>query len=83
MIDLDLLKELFTDTYKQSVDDNMKDYMNLYSKISRLCVYLTAKGILNQEELNDILKSHDLEDFEKEIEGIKNEKNGIREEVSQ
>ena len=51
----DTLQELFMDTYKQTVKDNQEDFLKIINVISKLCVILVSKNILNEEELKEIL----------------------------
>lgn len=51
----DTLQELFMDTYKQTVKDNQEDFLKIFNVISKLCVILVSKNILNEEELKEIL----------------------------
>lgn len=51
----DTLQELFMDTYKQTVKDNREDFLKIINVISKLCVILVSKNILNEEELKEIL----------------------------
>lgn len=51
----DTLQELFMDTYKQTVKDNQEDFLKIINVISKLCVILASKNILNEEELKEIL----------------------------
>lgn len=48
-------QELFMDTYKQTVKDNQEDFLKIINVISKLCVILLSKNILNEEELKEIL----------------------------
>jgi len=51
----DILQELLMDTYKQTVKDNQEDFIKIINTISKLCVILVSKNILNEEELKEIL----------------------------
>ena len=51
----DTLQELFMDTYKQTIKDNQKDFLKIINIISKLCVILASKNIINEEELKEIL----------------------------
>lgn len=51
----DTFQELFMDTYKQTVKDNQEDFLKIINVISKLCVILLSKNILNEEELKEIL----------------------------
>lgn len=48
---IDLLKE----TYKKSVEDNKDDFTLMFSVVSKLCIYLLNKDILNADDVKDIL----------------------------
>ena len=51
----DKLKELFMDNYEQTVKDNQEDFLKIFNIISKLCVILASKNIINEEELKEIL----------------------------
>lgn len=55
---IDLLKE----TYKKSVEDNKDDFTLMFGVVSKLCIYLLNKDVLNADDVKDILDiSKDLE----------------------
>ena len=55
---IDLLKE----TYKKSVEDNKDDFTLIFGIVSKLCIYLLNKDVLNADDVKDILDiSNDLE----------------------
>ena len=55
---IDLLKE----TYKKSVEDNKDDFTLMFGTVSKLCIYLLNKDVLNADDVKDILDiSNDLE----------------------
>lgn len=62
--------EFITETYSKTVDDNIRDFESTYGKILKLCMYLFQKGILSQDELEDILSTDNI-DF---LKGDSNEK---------
>ena len=47
--------DLFKETYKRSVEDNKNDFMLIFSVVSKLCMYLLNKHILNADDVKDIL----------------------------
>ena len=47
--------ELLKETYKQSVDDNKDDFTLMFGVVSKLCIYLLNKDILNADDIKDIL----------------------------
>lgn len=47
---------IITDTYKKAVEDNVEDFQKLFWIISKLCTYLSLKGVLTESEMKDILK---------------------------
>lgn len=56
--------ELFKNTYKQTIEDNKDDYLRFCTMLSKLCVILKVKGILEELDINVIF----------DIEGGSNEK---------
>ncbi len=59
----DLLKELLTSTYSQTVKDNEEDFKTVLFVITKLVSTLVAKKIITEDEMNFILE---LEAEEKE-----------------
>lgn len=55
------LFEILTETYSKTVEDNKRDFISIYGKISKLCLYLFHKGILNEKELEDILSTDNID----------------------
>lgn len=55
------LFEILTDTYSKTVEDNKRDFISTYGKISKLCLYLFQKGILTKDELEDILSTDNVD----------------------
>lgn len=54
--------DLFKETYKKSVEDNKDDFTLMFSVVSKLCIYLLNKDVLNADDVKDILDiSNDLE----------------------
>lgn len=49
------LIELFSDTYKMTIEDNKEDFIKIMDVISKLCTYLIIKNVLTQEEVSKIL----------------------------
>lgn len=47
--------DLFKKTYNQTVEDNKNDFTLMFSVISKICSYLSNKGILNIDDVKDIL----------------------------
>lgn len=52
----DLLKELLTSTYKQTVKDNEEDFKTVLFVITKLISTLVAKKIITEDEMNFILE---------------------------
>ena len=52
----DLLKELLTSTYSQTVKDNEEDFKTLLFVITKLVSTLVAKKIITEHEMNFILE---------------------------
>lgn len=46
--------ELFKSTYKQTIEDNKDDFLKFCTILSKLCVILRAKGILEESDVNVI-----------------------------
>lgn len=58
---MDKLFEILKDTYSKTVEDNERDFISTYGKISKLCLYLFNKGILSEKELEDILSTENVD----------------------
>lgn len=52
----DLLKELLTSTYSQTVKDNEEDFKTVLFVITKLISTLVAKKIITEDEMNFILE---------------------------
>lgn len=52
----DLLKELLTSTYSQTVKDNEEDFKTILFVITKLVSTLVAKKIITEDEMNFILE---------------------------
>lgn len=52
----DLLKELLTSTYSQTVKDNEEDFKMVLFVITKLVSTLVAKKIITEDEMNFILE---------------------------
>lgn len=52
----DLLKELLTRTYSQTVKDNEEDFKTILFVITKLVSTLVAKKIITEDEMNFILE---------------------------
>lgn len=52
----DLLKELLTSTYSQTVKDNEEDFKTVLFVITKLVSTLVAKKIIAEDEMNFILE---------------------------
>lgn len=52
----DLLKELLTSTYSQTVKDNEEDFKTVLFVVTKLVSTLVAKKIITEDEMNFILK---------------------------
>lgn len=52
----DLLKELLTSTYSQTVKDNEEDFKTVLFVITKLVSTLVAKKIITENEMNFILE---------------------------
>lgn len=52
----DLLKELLTRTYSQTVKDNEEDFKTILFVITKLTSTLVAKKIITEDEMNFILE---------------------------
>lgn len=52
----DLLKELLTSTYSQTVKDNEEDFKTVLFVITKLVSTLVAKKIITEDEMNFILE---------------------------
>lgn len=52
----DLLKELLTSTYSQTVTDNEEDFKTVLFVITKLVSTLVAKKIITEDEMNFILE---------------------------
>lgn len=52
----DLLKELLTSTYSQTVKDNEEDFKTILFVITKLASTLVAKKIITEDEMNFILE---------------------------
>lgn len=52
----DLLKELLTSTYSQTVTDNEEDFKTILFVITKLVSTLVAKKIITEDEMNFILE---------------------------
>lgn len=52
----DLLKELLTRTYSQTVRDNEEDFKTVLFVITKLVSTLVAKKIITEDEMNFILE---------------------------
>lgn len=52
----DLLKELLTRTYSQTVKDNEEDFKTVLFVITKLVSTLVAKKIITEDEMNFILE---------------------------
>lgn len=63
----DTLQQLFMDIYKQTLKDNQEDMLKNFNVISKLCVILVNKNIINEEELKEIL------DIDKNIVDLENQ----------
>lgn len=59
----ELLREMFNDTYSQTVKDNKEDYMSLYGIIAKLVSCLKVKELLTDDEMEFILKTDILEEL--------------------
>lgn len=46
--------ELLKNTYKQTIEDNKDDYLRFCTMLSKLCVILKVKGILEELDINVI-----------------------------
>lgn len=55
------LFEVLTETYSKTLEDNKRDFISTYGKISKLCLYLFQKGILTEDELKDILSTDNVD----------------------
>lgn len=53
---IDLLKELLTSTYSQTVKDNEEDFKTILFVITKLVSTLVAKKIITEDEMNFILE---------------------------
>lgn len=52
----DLLKELLTSTYSQTVKDNEEDFKTVLFVVTKLVSTLVAKKIITEDEMNFILE---------------------------
>lgn len=52
----DLLKELLTSTYSQTVKDNEEDFKMVLFVVTKLVSTLVAKKIITEDEMNFILE---------------------------
>lgn len=52
----DLLKELLTSTYSQTVKDNEEDFKTILFVVTKLVSTLVAKKIITEDEMNFILE---------------------------
>lgn len=52
----DLLKDLLTSTYSQTVEDNEEDFKTVLFVITKLVSTLVAKKIITEDEMNFILE---------------------------
>ena len=52
----DLLKELLTSTYSQTVKDNEEDFKTVLCVVTKLVSTLVAKKIITEDEMNFILE---------------------------
>lgn len=52
----DLLKELLTSTYSQTVKDNEEDFKIVLFVVTKLVSTLVAKKIITEDEMNFILE---------------------------
>lgn len=52
----DLLKELLTSTYSQTVKDNEEDFKMILFVVTKLVSTLVAKKIITEDEMNFILE---------------------------
>lgn len=74
------LKNLLLDTYSQTVDDNMKDFQELFIKITALASMLVYKGIITKDEMNELLSisSDNFKDILNNKEEEKDEQNVVQ-----
>ena len=59
---IDKLAEIVTATYKQCVEDNLEDNKQMFWNVCKLAGMLVAKGIITQEEMNELMKMEVPED---------------------
>ena len=49
------LFDLIKFTYEKTIKDNKEDFLRIFEIVSKLCLYLGAKNILNENDIKDIL----------------------------
>lgn len=61
-VTIDKLAEIITATYEQCVKDNMDDSKQMFWNVCKLAGMLVAKGVITQEEMNELMKMEVPED---------------------
>lgn len=59
---IDKLAEIITATYERCVKDNMEDSKQMFWNVCKLAGMLVAKGVITQEEMNELMKMEVPED---------------------
>ena len=63
----EILKELFADTYKRTVEDNEEDFLTMYYIVWKMANLMLIKGWITEEEYKQILEIKNKDEREKEI----------------
>lgn len=61
-VTVEKMAEIVTATYERCVKDNMDDSKQMFWNVCKLAGMLVAKGIITQEEMNELMKMEIPED---------------------
>lgn len=67
MISKEDLLDLFSDTYKRTINDNQEDFKIIMIVITKLCSVLKLKGILTEEEMELIVDISNMQQLKGDV----------------
>ena len=63
----EILKELLTDVYANTVKDNEEDFSTIYYIVWKMANLMLIKDLINEEEYRQVLEIKNKEEIDKEI----------------
>ena len=67
MISKEDLLDLFSDTYKRTINDNQEDFKTIMIVIAKLCSVLKLKSILTEEEMELIVDISNIQQLKGDV----------------